>query len=194
MADEIVRSSNQDDLPGDWELGSEAGQKCESIELLLSDVDGVLTDGRLIYGSDGAEIKEFHVRDGLAVKLWKNCGYQFGLITARESPMVERRARELGVDFLLQSRPGKLKAVEEIATQTGVELNRIAYVGDDLHDLSAVRQVGLGITVSDAATEVKNVADVVTRQGGGQGALREIVELVLKAKGQWDQAIEMFSE
>lgn len=173
---------------------ADISEKCQSIRLLLSDVDGVLTDGKLIYSSAGEEIKEFHVRDGLAVKLWKACGFEFGLITARKSPAVERRAEELGVDYLYQSRPDKRKAITELAEELGVELVEIAYVGDDLHDLSAISGVGLGLTVSDAVEEVLAAADWASTLAGGKGALREIVEMILKAKGKWSLAIESFSE
>lgn len=168
-------------------------EKCQAIRLLLTDVDGVLTDGKLIYGSDGVETKQFHVRDGLAVKLWKNCGYALGLITARQSTTVQRRAEELGIDLVLQSRPHKLEAVREVAAVQQLELSEIAYIGDDLHDLSAVDQVGLGITVADGVDEVKAVADHVAIRPGGAGALREIVEFILKSKNEWDRAIESFS-
>ena len=168
-------------------------EKCQSIRLLLSDVDGVLTDGRLIYSSSGSEHKEFHVRDGLGVKIWRSCGFQFGLVTARESPVVERRSEEMGSDYLLQSRPQKLEAVKELASQHKYELSEIAYVGDDLHDLSAVSKVGLGLTVSDAVAEVKEAADWVTTNPGGKGALREIIQMLLTSKGQWADAIKEFS-
>ena len=171
----------------------EIQQKCQSIRLLLSDVDGVLTDGKLIYSSSDVETKEFHVRDGLAVKLWKSGGYPFGLITARQSPAVQRRSEELGVDFLYQSRPRKLEAIEELAEREQYDLSEIAYVGDDLHDLSAVAAVGLGITVQDGVDEVKSVADLVTERKGGEGALREIVESILRLKGDWDRVIETFT-
>ena len=171
----------------------EIQRKCQSIRLLLSDVDGVLTDGKLIYSSSGVETKEFHVRDGLAIKLWKQAGYRFGLITARQSPAVQRRAEELGVDFLHQSRPHKLDVINELAEQEKIDLTEIAYVGDDLHDLSAVAAVGLGITVQDGVDEVKSVADLVTERNGGEGALREIVESILRWTGDWDRVIESFS-
>ena len=164
----------------------------QGIRLLLSDIDGVLTDGKLVYGSDGVEIKEFHVRDGLAVRIWKSCGYPFGLVTARESATVEKRAAELKVDFLLQSRPGKLKAVVEVAREAGVDLSEVCYLGDDLHDLGAVREAGLGVTVADGAEEVKQEADLVLQSRGGAGALRELVESLLKAKGEWSGAVESF--
>ena len=167
-------------------------KKCQSIKLLLSDIDGVLTDGKLIYGSSGTENKEFHVRDGLAVKIWRDCGYQFGLITARQSPAVQRRAEELEVDYVMQSRPKKLEGVQELAQRTNLELFEIGYVGDDLHDLSAVAHTGLGMTVENAVPEVKAVADLVTDRPGGAGALREIVEFILKSKGEWEQAIQSF--
>ena len=108
-------------------------------------------------------------------------------------PSVARRAKELHVDFLLQSRPEKLEAIQEIASQENIELSEIGYVGDDLHDLSAVEQVGLGVTVSDAAAEVLQAADLVLTHRGGQGALRELVEFILKSRDEWSQTIQHFS-
>ena len=163
------------------------------IKLLLSDIDGVLTDGKLIYGSDGREHKEFHVRDGLAVKIWRSTGRKFGLVTARQSESVEKRANELSVDFLYQACPRKLETVRKIAAEEAVELSEICYVGDDLHDLSAIQAVGVGVAVNDGAAEVVEAANIVLDNSGGQGALRELVEFILKSNGEWQQAIQKFS-
>ena len=167
--------------------------RAERIQVLLSDVDGVLTDGKLIYSSDGHESKAFHVRDGLAIKLWRQCDFSFGLITARESECVARRGDELGVDFLLQKRSDKLKAIREITQSLGLALENVCYIGDDLHDLAAIEAVGLGATDADAAPEIQAAAVFQTQQNGGGGALRELVELLLKTKGLWNTLLSSFS-
>ncbi|MEC9093073.1 MAG: HAD hydrolase family protein [Planctomycetota bacterium] len=162
------------------------------VKLLLSDVDGVLTDGKLIYSDAGLEAKAFHVRDGLGVKLWRRCGYKFGLITARESKTVQKRADELNVDFVFQSSPEKFRTIGEIAEREAIELSEICYVGDDLHDLSAIEKVGLGAAVNDAADEIQTAADLVLSKNGGDGAIRELVEFLLKSKGEWEKTIKPF--
>lgn len=165
----------------------------QSVKLLLSDIDGVMTDGKLIYGSDEVELKAFHVRDGLGIKLWQGCGLDFGMVTARRSPIVTRRAQELSIEIVEQGRPDKRAAVSQIAQERGVELSEVCYVGDDLHDLSAIQAVGLGVTVCDAPEEIKSAAQIVLTSRGGEGAIRELVEFILKSKGVWAEAIQQFS-
>lgn len=155
------------------------------IELLLSDVDGVMTDGGLTFDDRGVESKTFNVRDGLGVKLWRRFGGPFGIVTGRSSTIVESRARELGVEIVRQSVSDKLSAVRDLSDERGVPLDRIAYLGDDLPDLPVIRAVGFGAAVADAAPEAIEVADFVTRTRGGRGALREVVEVLLKASGRW---------
>jgi len=167
-------------------------ERSKAVRILFSDVDGILTDGRLVYGTDQIETKEFNVRDGLAVKLWRGCGYPFGLITARQSEAVMRRASELSVDHLIQKQPHKLQAIIETIKPLGLSLEEVCYIGDDLHDLSAVKAVGLGATVADAAEEVIDMADFQTDSKGGFGALRELVQTILKAKNEWKGAIQSF--
>lgn len=170
----------------------ELQSRCRQIRLLLTDVDGILTDGRLIYTSDGVETKEFHVRDGLGIKLWRQRGYRIGIITARQSDIVKRRADELQVDILRQSSPNKLLVLQEIAKEESVDPAEICYIGDDLHDLAAIKHAGLGVTVEDAVDEIRWAANLVLDCRGGQGALRELVEVLLRAKGEWTEAIAGF--
>jgi len=172
--------------------GPELLERMSAIRILLSDVDGILTNGRLIYGSGQIETKEFHVRDGMAVKLWRNCGYPFGLITARESEGVKRRAEELAVDYIVQKEPKKLYAIEKIISDLKLSLDQVCYIGDDLHDLAAIQAVGLGATVADAAAEVLAAADIHTKSVGGAGAIRELVETLLKTQNKWDAAVRPF--
>ncbi len=166
--------------------------RCQSIQLILSDVDGVLTDGGLIFDNQGIEIKRFHVRDGMGIRLWQRAGYQFGWITARTSHIVKVRASELGIDLVRQGFQEKRPVVEELMESLELDWEHVAYVGDDLTDLSVINAAGLGIAVADAASEVRTAANHVTTQCGGQGAVREVVELILKAQMRWDDLIRKY--
>ena len=157
-------------------------ETCRRIKLLLSDVDGVMTDGSVIYDSTGAELKSFNIRDGLGIRLWQRAGARFGVVTGRESPMVTRRCSELGVGILVQNAGAKLPVVEQIAADEGVSLEEIAYIGDDLPDLPVIKAVGLGVAVADAAEELLHAADMTTELPGGRGAIRELIELILKQR------------
>jgi YrbI family 3-deoxy-D-manno-octulosonate 8-phosphate phosphatase len=166
--------------------------RCIAIELILADVDGVLTDGGIIYDNQGIEIKRFHARDGLGIKLWQRAGFQFGLITSRTSHLVKLRAAELGIEHLRQGFEEKLPAAREVMRQLGVTDQQVCFIGDDLPDLAVMQSVGLGVAVADAAAEVKGAAGYVTKRGGGSGAVRETIELVLKAKGRWDDLVQKY--
>ena len=160
-------------------------QRCQSIELILSDVDGVLTDGGVIFDNQGIEIKRFHIRDGLGIKLWQRAGYRFGVVTARNSHIVKVRAAELGIDIIRQGFEQKLPTIREIMQQLRLMPEQVCYIGDDLTDLAAIQTVGLGVAVADAATEVRTSAHYVTKLPGGSGAVREAIEFILKAKQRW---------
>jgi 3-deoxy-D-manno-octulosonate 8-phosphate phosphatase (KDO 8-P phosphatase) len=159
---------------------------CVPVKLLLLDVDGVLTDGRITYTSEQQELKSFHIHDGLGIKLLQRSGVQVGIITGRNSSMVDRRAAELGISLLVQGREDKAVAMNGIREQLGLANNEIAYMGDDLPDLSAIRQVGLGIAPANAVAIVRQHADLVTASSGGNGAVREACEFILAAKGLLD--------
>jgi len=163
-----------------------------SIELILSDVDGVLTDGGLFFDNEGIESKKFHIRDGLGIKLWQRAGCRFGILTARTSQIVRLRAAELGVDLVRQGFENKLPAAQEMIRQLRLSPEQVCYVGDDLTDLPVLRYVGLGVAVADASPDVRERADLVTTLGGGQGAVRELIESLLRAKGRWDDLIEKY--
>jgi YrbI family 3-deoxy-D-manno-octulosonate 8-phosphate phosphatase len=167
-------------------------EKAAGIELLLLDVDGVLTDGRIIYGDDGTEIKAFHVRDGSGLKLWQLAGKKAGILTGRSSKVVERRARELGLEPVIQGAADKGVAFERLLEELKLSAQQVAFVGDDLPDLPVLRQCGLPLTVADACPEVREVALRCTQAQGGQGAVREIVEWLLKAQGRWNEVIDRF--
>ncbi len=130
-------------------------ERCLPIELLLADVDGVLTDGRVVFDNQGIETKHFHIRDGMGIKLWQRAGHKFGLVTGRSSHIVKIRADELGVDIVRQTAEDKLPAVQEIVRQLGLSLAQVCYIGDDLPDLPAVRAVGLGVAVADGCPELR---------------------------------------
>ena len=164
--------------------------RCNTIELILTDVDGVLTDGGVIFDNQGIEIKRFHARDGLGIKLWQRAGFPFGLITARTSHIVKLRAAELGIEHLRQGFEEKLPAAREIMQQLDIAAEQVCFIGDDLPDVAVMQAVGLGVAVADAVEEVKTAAGYVTKLNGGQGAVRETIELILKAKGRWDDLVQ----
>jgi YrbI family 3-deoxy-D-manno-octulosonate 8-phosphate phosphatase len=163
------------------------------IRLILSDVDGVLTDGGLWFDNEGIEIKQFHIRDGLGIRLWQRAGHTFGIITGRTSQIVKVRAAELGIEIVRQGFDDKLPVLREVAQQLNVPIDQTCYVGDDLPDLGAVRHAGLGVAVADAAAELRAAADYVTQTPGGRGAVREVVELTLKAQRRWDDVVRKFA-
>jgi YrbI family 3-deoxy-D-manno-octulosonate 8-phosphate phosphatase len=165
---------------------------CRPIELILSDVDGVLTDGGIWYDNQGVELKGFHIRDGLGIKLWQRAGFKFGVLTARTSHIVKLRAGELGIDIVRQGFEDKLPVTKEILRELGLQPEQVCYIGDELTDLPVIRFAGLGVAVGDAAEEVRAAAAHTTRISGGHGAVRELVETILKAKGRWDDVIQRY--
>lgn len=166
--------------------------RCAAIRLMLSDVDGVLTDGRLIYDNQGGEAKQFHIRDGQGIRLWQQSGGTFGIVTARSSAMVTRRAEELDITLVKQGVKNKLAEVQEIAIEFGCDLKEICYVGDDVLDWATIQSVGLGVAVADAVEEVRQSAKYVTSQPGGHGAIRELIELLLKNTNRWESTIHKY--
>jgi 3-deoxy-D-manno-octulosonate 8-phosphate phosphatase (KDO 8-P phosphatase) len=165
---------------------------CRRVELILSDVDGVLTDGGIWYDNQGVELKGFHIRDGLGIKIWQWAGFRFGVLTARTSHIVKLRAGELGIDLVRQGFEDKLPAAQELIRDCGLTPQQVCYIGDDLTDLPVIRFVGLGAAVADATEEVRGGAAYVTQIPGGRGAVRELIETILKAKGRWDDAIQRY--
>mgnify|MGYP001576609131 CR=1 FL=1 len=167
--------------------------RCRTVELILSDVDGVLTDGGIIFDNEGIEIKKFHIHDGLGIKLWQRAGFRFGILTARSSHVVKLRASELGVDLVRQGYDEKLPAALQVLTELRLERRQVCFIGDDLPDLPVMRHVGWSVAVADAAEEVRAAAAYVTQRPGGRGAVRETVEFLLKAKGLWEDLIRRFT-
>ncbi len=165
-------------------------ERCRAIELLVLDVDGVLTDGRIIYTDDGTETKEFHVRDGSGMKAWRSLGKQTVIITGRRSKAVERRAAELGIVQLHQGVDDKRAVYLSVLTTGGWKPEQACCIGDDFTDLSLLKNCGLAVAVADACPEARKVAQFVTQQPGGRGAVRETIELILRCQGKWSSLVE----
>ncbi|WP_414501954.1 KdsC family phosphatase [Zymobacter sp. IVIA_5232.4 C2] len=167
-------------------FSADAFECARHIRLLVLDVDGVMTHGHLLYQADGQESKQFNTQDGLGLKLLEEHGIQMGIITGRCSPMVTLRAKELGITHLEQGRHDKGTALKALADQLGLPLSACAYCGDDLPDIGAIVSAGLGISVPNAPSYVREAADHVTGRAGGDGAVRELCELLLQAQGHWE--------
>ena len=159
------------------------------IQLLVLDVDGVLTDGRIVYTDAGQEIKAFHVRDGSALKFWRRAGGRVAILSGRSSAAVVRRAAELGIDPVVQGADEKLPALGRILKETGLRPDQVCAVGDDLPDLPVLTRCGLAVAVADAAPEVRAAAHFVTPSPGGRGAVREAVEWLMRGQGTWDRVV-----
>ncbi|MEC4684809.1 MAG: 3-deoxy-manno-octulosonate-8-phosphatase KdsC [Nitrospirota bacterium] len=164
-------------------------EAARKIKLLILDVDGVLTDGGIILDNEGNELKSFHVRDGHGIKLLIRKGVDVAIITGRRSRVVERRAHELGVREIYQKCFNKVIAYEEIKKKFSLQDEEVAYIGDDVVDIPLLRRVGLPVTVADASEDVRAFSMIVTGNSGGRGAVREITDLILKAKGFWEGII-----
>ena len=175
---------------------NDAERKAAGIRLLLMDVDGVWTDGNLFYvpGSDGGmvEVKQSHAQDGMALRWAHASGLSSGLISGRDSPGVTHRAQMLGITYIRQGFLEKIPPYEEICAAVGVGDAEVAYLGDDLPDIPLIDRVGLGVAVANARPEVKERADYVTTTPGGSGAIREVIELVMKAQGTWREVLAKY--
>ena len=162
------------------------------ITLLVMDVDGVLTDGGIIINEDGTESKRFNVKDGAWLRIWQRQGFKTAIITGRQCVAVEHRAKQLEIDHVYQRAHNKLVALEQLVGASGVPLDQMAYIGDDVMDIPVVRRVGFGVAVGDAVTALRDRADYVTDKGGGQGAVQELIEHMLSAMGLLDAALERY--
>lgn len=162
------------------------------IQLLLLDVDGVLTDGRLYYGNSGEELKAFNIQDGLGIKLLQMAGIEVGIITGRKSALLQRRAEELSLSPVVQGREDKWTALSEMLGNREISLQEIAFVGDDLPDLGVIQRVGLGITPANGNHAVAESALWQTQSNGGDGAVREVAELILTAQGKLETLVADF--
>jgi YrbI family 3-deoxy-D-manno-octulosonate 8-phosphate phosphatase len=165
-------------------------ERMAAIELLVLDVDGVLTDGRITYADDGREIKAFHVHDGAGVRFWLDAGRQAAIISGRQSAAVTRRAQELGIPHVIQGVGAKLPAFRTLLRKIGLGPEQTCVIGDDLPDLPLVRNSGLGVAVADACPQLRYAAHHVTRNQGGRGAVREMIEMLLTAQGRWQPLLD----
>lgn len=166
--------------------------KFKHIKLLLLDVDGVLTDGSIIYDDAGSQIKVFNVKDGLGIRLLMLSGVQVGIATGRRSKALLHRCENLGISLILDGLSTKTEVLDVIYHKTGIPADEIAFVGDDILDLPLMKKSGISIAVADAHELIRLHADMVTRAPGGKGAVREICEAMLKARNQWNNVINRF--
>jgi 3-deoxy-D-manno-octulosonate 8-phosphate phosphatase (KDO 8-P phosphatase) len=171
---------------------SVVARRARRVRLLATDVDGVLTDGRMVQSERGDEMKSFHSRDGMAVALAKRGGLRTAFVTGEKSAVVQARADKLGVDAVVLGARRKGEVLEDLCAKFDLSLDASAYIGDDLLDVPALQRAGLAIAVADAAPEVIAVAHLVTRARGGQGAFRECVELILRARGAWAATVDAY--
>lgn len=162
------------------------------MRLLILDVDGVMTDGKLYFSASGDTMKTFHTQDGQGIKLLRDSGIAVGIITGRKSEIVAQRAAELGLDHVLQGREDKLQALQELLSGTSHSLADTAYMGDDLPDLAAIQAAGLGVAVCNASAVVRQHADFVTKASGGNGAVREVCELIMQAQNTFERQLAAY--
>lgn len=170
-------------------MNADLREIAKEIRLLILDVDGVLTDGGIVLDNEGNELKKFHVRDGHGIKLLIRHGVEVAIITGRFSRVVQRRAHELGIKELYQKCYDKVSAYEKLKTRLGLRDKEIAYMGDDIVDIPVMKRVGLPVAVADAQEDAKRYARLITDNRGGRGAVREVAEIILKAKGLWEEII-----
>ena len=162
------------------------------IQVLVIDVDGVLTDGTIVVNGDGSENKFFNVLDGHGIRLWQRAGLKVALLSGRASEPTRHRAQQLEVEYVFQDCHNKLDSLEKFLQQVGLTPDKIAYIGDDLPDLPVIRYVGFGVAVANAVDEVKQYADYVTTRPGGSGAVREVIEYILKNTGRWSELMKRY--
>lgn len=167
--------------------------RARGLKWLLLDVDGVLTDGRLWFDAKGESVKVFDVRDGLGIKLLTGAGIEVGILSARTSPIVEKRSRDLGLHEVLQGRENKLAAFRDFLSRHALEAGEVAYLADDLLDLAVLGACGLSAAPADAVADVRSRVHYVTAAGGGRGAVRELAERLLQARGVWEAIVERFA-
>lgn len=167
--------------------------RMRNVRLLLTDVDGVLTDGTVFITAD-SEFKEFSIQDGLGIIIWRRCGYKTGWISARPSAITTRRAEELKIEFVSQERISKVGAAEKIVASAGVSWSEVCFMGDDVVDLCLLKRAGFAVAVANAVDEAKAMAHYTTERRGGHGAVREVITMILKAQGKWDEVLRQYTE
>ncbi|MBE0425352.1 MAG: HAD-IIIA family hydrolase [Nitrospirae bacterium] len=174
--------------------GKELKKLAKKIRLLILDVDGVLTDGSIILDNKNNELKSFHVRDGHGIKMLLKAGIKVAFITGRSSNVVKRRSEELGLKDIFQKCYDKMPAYNQLSQKYSLGDDEIAYVGDDIIDMPLLKRCGFPVAVSDSDDEVRSVAKMITRNKGGQGAVREVCDFILKSKGLWKGIIDEYSK
>lgn len=174
------------------ELSNELREKIKAVRLLVMDVDGVMTDGRIIMDDEGREVKHFNVRDGHGIKMLMRHGVEVVVLTGRKSSVVEHRARDLGIKEVYQAAFNKLEVCDDILRSKGVHYHQVAFIGDDIVDVPLLKRVGFSVAVADAIEYVKEVVDYVTVMRGGHGAVREVCELILMEQGKWDEIAKKY--
>ncbi len=162
------------------------------IQMLVLDVDGVLTNGTIVINSDGSETKCFNSLDGHGIKMWQRAGLKVALLSGRFSEPTKQRAKQLGIENCIQGCLDKIAGLKKLLDELELSAEQVAYIGDDLPDLPAIKYVGFGAAVANAVDEVKQCADYVTKNNGGSGAVREVIELILKSTGQWQQLLKKY--
>ena len=172
---------------------SELQSKLKTIKLVALDVDGVLTDGRLVLGPEGREFKNFHARDGFGIRALLLSGIRVAVITGRESDVVKRRCERLGIKDVFQNVKKKADVLQELLKKHGIEADEACFMGDDVNDLAPLKAVGLPVCPSNAADEVREACSYVATRKGGRGAVREMAEMILKTQGRWEAIIAEFS-
>jgi 3-deoxy-D-manno-octulosonate 8-phosphate phosphatase (KDO 8-P phosphatase) len=171
-----------------------ARERAARVRLFLLDVDGVLTDGGIVYDANGVELKRFHVRDGHGIVMLRRAGLEAGIITGRNSPVTAVRAKELGITLVIQGALDKGAAIERVLAEKGLPPEAVSYMGDDIVDLPVFRRVGFRAAPADAEDSVREAADFVSSRNGGEGAVREALEFVLKAAGLWESVSARYFE
>jgi 3-deoxy-D-manno-octulosonate 8-phosphate phosphatase (KDO 8-P phosphatase) len=170
----------------------EAAERARRVTLLLLDCDGVMTDGTILVTGDGDEIKRFNVLDGHGIVLWRRVGHRVGVLTGRGSRALERRVKELKIEYLIQRSLNKLESFEAFVAEAGFAREEIAYVGDDVVDIPLLRRAGLAVVPPNAVEEAVEAAHAVTERAGGHGAVREVVDFLLQAQGRWDELMARY--
>lgn len=188
----LQKASARNDMEGRGYAWKNCLEKAKTIKLLLLDVDGVLTDGSIAYTDEGREVKTFSVKDGFGMNMLRKTGVEIGLITARSSEALTRRVKDLQLKYVYQGVREKVTIYEQVRKDLNLQANEIAYMGDDWLDLALLSRVGFSATVVDGAPEVKKIVDYVTRSPGGRGAVREVCELIIDAKGEYETLLNHY--
>jgi 3-deoxy-D-manno-octulosonate 8-phosphate phosphatase (KDO 8-P phosphatase) len=164
--------------------------KIKKIKLLILDVDGIMTNGEIILDDDGKETKVFNVQDGYGIVLFQRAGHKTAILSARSTGAVNARAKDLKIDKVCQDAQPKIKAYTKLLSDLKLKDEQACFIGDDLTDIEVLRKVGVSVSVPNAVTEVKQIVDHVTKREGGQGAVREVIELILKTQGKWPDILK----